>query len=360
KVVQNTNKQIVKRNEDIVVNVFDDEDINGNPITPLTTENILLKAKPEVQLSGWNDIQIPRSLHLDINGDDTQTLYTFNFTNATTGIQNIENSLGFIGGFSQIEDFAYIEAISNLTDLVIGFKLDAQLDYFGVVNANTSAYFNVFYEISSTPPSNSYNATSIVQREFTIATSPTINYTINETFTISDLRVPIGHRLYLWYEVEVFNLVGTENGIDLTINENIINFKGTATAIDSVIKGVRYIDLIKKNVESISGLDVYAPKFDYGGKFYDQFAFTGNLIKQRDTSFPIKFKDAISTLWEVNADYQILDDKIFIGQFDDFYPNKEIGVFAINPDESLSKKYNPRFTLNQFEFKYKTYEKDRD
>src|SRR5690606_17009372 len=53
KVVQATRRAIVKRREDIEIDGFSDEDLDGNPITPLVTTNVLLKAKPVVQESEW-------------------------------------------------------------------------------------------------------------------------------------------------------------------------------------------------------------------------------------------------------------------------------------------------------------------
>jgi hypothetical protein len=53
KVIQENNRAIINRRSDINVDVFSDKDLDLNTITPLTTENILLKAKPVLQVSEW-------------------------------------------------------------------------------------------------------------------------------------------------------------------------------------------------------------------------------------------------------------------------------------------------------------------
>ena len=55
-----------------------------------------------------------------------------------------------------------------------------------------------------------------------------------------------------------------------------------------------------------------SPRFDFGGEFYDQFAFDGKLIRQfTDKPFNVTFKDLMEGIQEVNADYQINDDSVF-------------------------------------------------
>ena len=53
KAIQTQGKQLIKRRGDIVTDIFSTEDLDGNPVTPAQTQNILLKAKPEVQTSEW-------------------------------------------------------------------------------------------------------------------------------------------------------------------------------------------------------------------------------------------------------------------------------------------------------------------
>ncbi|MCP4086988.1 MAG: hypothetical protein GY745_18340, partial [Actinomycetia bacterium] len=135
----------------------------------------------------------------------------------------------------------------------------------------------------------------------------------------------------------------------------------TSTAIDSVIKGVRYIDLIKQSVKSINGMSVTAPKFDIGGEFYDQIASNGNLIRQFDDEpFYVTYKDRKENLMEVHANIQVNNDHIFVGQYDDFYANVDNGGFLSLPSSKFKTWLNERYAINGIDFGYKNYEKDKD
>jgi hypothetical protein len=114
--------------------------------------------------------------------------------------------------------------------------------------------------------------------------------------------------------------------IDVTHRNFIIKVDAVSTSIDSIIKGVRYVDLFKQNIKSISGLTLEAPKYDVAGEFYEQFAFNGKLIRQYvDKPFYVNFNDLTEGLQELNADYQINQNNVFIGQYNDFYNNVDLG-----------------------------------
>lgn len=67
KVIQDSNEAIVEKRKDINVNVFSDENIDLEPITPLTTENVLVKAKPIKQTSEW---EVPFAFEYLFNARD--------------------------------------------------------------------------------------------------------------------------------------------------------------------------------------------------------------------------------------------------------------------------------------------------
>ena len=53
KVTQNTLHSYIKKNESVKIDAFSDKSISGLPITPCTTTDIFLKAKPLLQVSEW-------------------------------------------------------------------------------------------------------------------------------------------------------------------------------------------------------------------------------------------------------------------------------------------------------------------
>ena len=334
KVVQDTQRQIINRRDDVVVNVFSDEDLDGNYIEPIQSHNILLKAKPITQVSKW---YLP-SLDLVI-GD------VANAINAITE-SNIENTLSYLPTNSETNGqiFKYIEAVEDLTNITIDFSnISVVFNTFGGSGGSGS----LLYRIAD---SDDYFDSLPVLVASTTSDFEGLNTSVNIDF------IPSGYTLYIYF---INSSVGAVKNTLFKSGE--IEITATSTAIDSVIKGVRYIDAIKQNVKSISGLDVEAPIFDVGGKYYDQMLFSGNLIKGRDDlAFSLEFKDLMDSIKEVNADYQILKDKVYLGQYLDFYPNKEIAFLDSHPDESYSETFNSRFTINTFEYAYKKFEQDDD
>jgi len=146
-----------------------------------------------------------------------------------------------------------------------------------------------------------------------------------------------------------------------TMENMNIEITATSTAIDSVSDGVRDIDYKKQCFKSATGLNVIAPKYDVGGQFYDNFVFNGKLIRQfTDQAFYGTIKENVSQLVELNSDYQINKDAVYIGQYNDYYTNKEIGAFLTAPEQSFKSSFNDRYSINRFEYKYKSFEQDSE
>ena len=59
KIIQENNRAIINRRKDTNIDVFSSKDLDNNDIDPLSTVNILLKAKPLTQISNWGS-QITR------------------------------------------------------------------------------------------------------------------------------------------------------------------------------------------------------------------------------------------------------------------------------------------------------------
>ncbi len=373
KVVQDTQRQIVNRRDDVVVNMFNDEDLDGNYIEPIQTHNILLKAKPITQISKYNsysELDNYRFFAEDVSGDEAY--YYFNICNGITQ-GDIDNSLSFLDNVKvDLSDdegylgsfFPYIEAQEQLSNINIQIK-DVNLRQ----NIDTDNGGDGFIETSLKIVWGETLATSvgdyIVFSELRTDADGFFEYQNNE-INVNIPTLEAGHGIWIYFRTKIVQ--SSDNPFDnprieafTTLKPFTIDIIATSTAIDSVIKGVRYIDAIKQNVKSISGLDVEAPVFDVGGKYYDQMLFSGNLIKGRDdVAFSLEFKDLMDSIKEVNADYQILKDKIYLGQYLDFYANKEIAFLDSYPDESYSETFNDRFTINTFEYSYKKFEQDDD
>ena len=66
------------------------------------------------------------------------------------------------------------------------------------------------------------------------------------------------------------------------------------------------------------------------------------------------------SLQEVCADAQVNAQSNYIGQYTDFYANKDLGGFLINPDKDFKVKKNERYLINLFKYGYEKFENDRD
>lgn len=360
KALQQQSKQLIKRRADIETDIFSDEDLDGNPVTPVTTENILVKAKPVVKSSKVEVVELSYS---EPSFGFQNFVGTSLFRNLTAfGIEDtlipfldvyqaqLVNEPSFLEQYRS--DISVIKAQSDLSDVVVKIS-DLSLTAIADDPVYVTKELTVNY------------GTSYVSGEFeTIvleSTTDDIFSISNQDYEVTIPFVPNGGFIYIH-----FYMLGLSPGggvtpvgnFQLSVTSGSLDITATSTAIDTVVKGVRYIDVIKANLERVNGYEVFAPRYDVGGEYYDQFAFTGNLIKQRDdVAFSVKFKDLMEDLSELNADYQITD-KLYIGQYVDYYPNKEIGVFLTYPDDSFKFTFNQRYAINEFGFKYQTYEQD--
>lgn len=359
KIIQENNRAIINRRKDINVDVFSDKDLDLNTITPLETENILLKAKPVLQVSEWKSIG-SETFPID-STDPTEIWCLFNFaqTNVSYGI---DNSLGWLSNkiytatISDAEKFGLIYAQNKLNNI----KVTATIDMTYVVTQGVFPDFGFMalylcwgdtFDPSNTSTTRHllYNDTWGASVEKTVLLNETFEYTIDE--------VSQGGKVWLFWA----GIGYVDCNIDVTHRNFIIKVDAVSTSIDSIIKGVRYVDLFKQNIKSISGLTLEAPKFDVAGEFYEQFAFNGKLIRQYvDKPFYVNFKDLTDGLQELNADYQINQNNVFIGQYNDFYNNVDLGGFLQAPDSEFNTNFNDRYSINAFNYSYKTFEQNKD
>lgn len=361
KIIQENNRAIINRRKDINVDVFSDKDLDLNTITPLTTENILLKAKPILQVSEWKSVG-SESFILD-STDITKSLTGFNFAQTPVNY-GIQNSLGWLepridtynAADSVFSKFGIIYAQNRLNDIKVTATVDMTYTVTqGVYTGN--GFMSLFLCWGDTfDPSNTSTTRKIMYNDFwQVGTEKTV--LLNETFEYTIDEINQGGKVWLFWVAQGI----ADCNIDVTHRNFNVKVNATSTAIDSVIKGVRYIDLFKQNIKSISGLTIEAPKFDIGGEFYEQFAFNGKLIRQyTDKPFYVNFKDLTEGLQELNADYQINQNNVFIGQYDDFYNNIDLGGYLQAPDSEFNTNFNDRYSINSFNYSYKTFEQNKD
>lgn len=373
KVVQATKRALAKRREDIKIDGFANEDLDGNAITPLTTTNILLKAKPVIQKSKWTTYQ--QTNFDSFTPNSTTDTYYFNSAINLTQFA-IEDSytpflFGFtVSGLGNKEDFRYVFAQNTLTDIIITFRDLSFLQTLQISDIETSIYdlgatstatLKIIIGDDVDSPIETY---SQVLLSTTVTDGTLTTTTFNPLFDDISIEIPFVSSAYsIWVFIEIQTSTLGYNGVNFSYNFSNYSFDitTTATAIDTVIKGVRYKDVLNHSLKAINGNQVTAPEFENGGEFYDLFCFSGNLIRQRDdVPFYFTFKDRRENLMFVNADCQVNEVNAFALQYDKFYDNVDNGGFLLVPSDKFKQIYNDRYAINSLEYGFSTYEKDRD
>lgn len=354
------------RNKEFNVDVFSDEDINGNPITPLITQNVLVKSKPIAQSSSW---EAPSSfsslLYAEINLSRGNRYYAFN--PAVSNIKyEIDNSLLPFQPLSQRyneessilnvidNDYRILDAQDNLRNIKIDVSaLDFHLDSSG------DGYIECKFELRY--GSDFYTADKVTFfQEVVNGTS----YTNKTSFTHTIDYLNRGDKIWLYFYLRV-RVSQTGGGItfgNLTANSMNVDITATRVTYNTIVPSIRLYDGVSQVVKSISGLTTSFPFAQAGGEMYNQRIFSGNLLRTlTGRAFNISFKDIEEWLPEINGDYQVNDDgSVYFGRYADFYKNTEIGVFTDVRFDTYKKTFNPRFAINQFTYKYKKYASQKE
>lgn len=350
KVIQDTLEATIKRNIKTNVNVLSDRKVNGGIIAPLIPEKLLVNATPLKVVSEWSQpeeytighVQNRNSYFcitplIDKRGlDDTYQIPLTDFLNNTSFPNDSDADF--------VNVFELLNATNNLSNVTFSIS---NLTYDTRTPEESGFGLNFYYYIGET-----YNPVEAVRVALPNAAT---DYAID---------IPMGaiqRNESLWGFFHVFreNSAGTQNGTYTSCTWQAV---ATSTAIDSVTKSIRLIDLMKQMVKSISDAPVDAPEFEEGGPLYDQFLILGNQLRNIDIdSFDISMDDILDGIKEFDADYEVqADGTVYFGTRDTFYQDIEMDRFNIKPNNEFKKTYNPRFELNTFNFKYEKYEKGQN
>lgn len=361
KVIQQSSKQIVKRRKSVKVDLLSDKDIDGNTITPLEPKNLILIAKPIYASSKLEQEEVTneQGVHSYGSGRTDYKLWCRKLTDYSIGDTYSPTNDGSQSGVEIIRATTGLKNIKiDISEFTCTYRLwnssgggDAS-GYFGL-RWGTSFSSATEYIIPNSDFSFSYGGQS---KTYTASLSHII------TTLPSGASVWIYHRLYIRHAGGGYSAINVEQSL------MTIDMVAESLASDSVVLSFRLIDVMRQVVKSISGLDITAPRFDVGGEFYDNRLVNGNFLRKITTildkdnalvnkAFSISLEDLEKSLIEVNVDWEIDNDgKIFFGIEDDFYTNTPIKTFTNTQFSSFNKSFNPRFTINEFNYGYKTYQ----
>ncbi|MBC7845517.1 MAG: hypothetical protein H7Y10_03395 [Flavobacterium sp.] len=323
KVIQQSNLQIIKRARSIKVDLLSNKDIDGNPITPLVPENILLISKPVYQKSEWKS---------SFTGTDNNNYFNPCQSLIATGIEDstIPLSVGakdikfYTSGVVIDEHFQLIKAKNALKNIKISLK--------GIEMDTTISNKLILV----------YGGTKVILKSVTKVQSfyGDIDYNIDSL----DRNAMIS--IYFFRE-----------GFATCKLDNII-ITAESTSYNSITPSFRLIDVMSQIVKSISGLTINAPRYAQLGQFYDNRLFNGNFLRNvKDKPFYVSLEDIEKSITEMNADYEIqADGKVFFGIEKDFYTGIESGFFDSMQFSEMNKSFNPKYSVKEFNYSYKNYQ----
>lgn len=373
KVIQASKREELKRRLETNINAFSDKDLDGNDIDSVQTIDMLMRAKPIDQVSIWEN-------KLDKVLFSSGSIIAPGFFNVIKEItkSDIENTViwfedsvianpGTLDYSSPPQNFRILIAQNQLTALKVNFKLHLKVEWNDDVlpaNINVRGYFvkgNSETE-SLTDFRNNLNSNGIIFYD-SGNLGPTSG--IYENVFDGDIALDLPYTLNQGEVLYFFFVHQSENTSQIsktTFYDCKLEISLTSTAIDTVVKVVRLIDVYKHAYKSIGGNSVLCPRWDIGGEHYDNYLTTGYLLGQvTDKPFNNTVKSLHNIFMERNDGTQInRDGTIEILHFDNFYPDVEIASFTEIPQLRDESGSDPDCAVMQFEYNYKNSSKDRE
>ena len=360
KVIQQSSKQIVKRRKAVKVDLLSSKDVDGNYIAPLVPENTLLLSKPIYAVSKWESPYVSTGNgyiycpHYNWQGAFNDYIYVTNAVDLK--LHGIENA--FNPDYYSIRDASntlYLKAATNLKNIVIIIPAifnKWRVDFPYGTHPDIYATYEYVVEYAGVRQVLKTNVFNIQGEE----------YSFNEEFKISIPALNFNEeiKIYEYFDVRLGLVTSNFYTVNLyqTVGIQTINIEAETDTFNSIAPSFRLVDVMRQVVKSISGLDISAPRFDVGGEFYDNRLLNGNSLRAISTKpFYISLEDLEKSLVELNVDWEIdANGDIFFGTEDDFYTNNEVKVFPNTQFSSFNKSFNPRFSINEFNYGYKNFQ----
>lgn len=333
-----SSEQVFKRQMKTKVDMFSSLGINGEFIEPLVPINMLLQAKPSIQESKWNQ---------PVSESGNILIGTANYFNITRNLLESwvkDSYVPFVFRSGERKDMQILEAESTLKNVVITIK-NVDIQFLTTSSGNING--NISY-IKTTGDVDNNSPTSIRIYSFSGG-----NMSITQDFSVNIGDMQRGEKLYLYIFAQ------TNGGSSITINKCDISVTAQSTAYNTLVPSFRLIDVMKQIAKSTAGLEIFAPRYNVGGEFYDTVLTNGKMLGGNITDpFYISWEDLIESVkGEGHGGFEIsLGGKVFVGVEDDFYTNIECGVFEDIQFDTLAKDTDPKMALNTFKLNFSNYQ----
>jgi len=372
KLIQNDRVAEIKRKYDDKVNLFSNEDYKGNTITPAQTINVLRKGLIQKK-SSRVVLDVAKTINIKVEnllGTETREgwynpaikIVEADLKYTTTHLENYEIANvefeNYINPSMNVEDLYYYVAEKETYDLQIEIKNlvwrqkclfaeNGYVDFRFTISAGYSAASNDFFYLDVIQNTLDQNGQEITS-------------TINQTFTIP--YIPIGGKVFIYFygKSRKSNIGSGQTWQQNFISPYEINLTANVKSLDIVIPTIRYIDYIKETVKRVNDINVVANDFSENGIFYNQVVWNKRMITGKKDQFLTSPKEALESVFEVNADFEMTNEKIEILKGNDFYTASEIAVFNIVPSSDINCGFNEKASLKKIKYEYKNYSDDRE
>ncbi len=335
--ITESSKQTFKRQIKTKVDMFSSLAITGEYIEPLVPVNMLLQAKPSIQVSKWKQF-----------AEDTISFGTY--VNITQGLDqsDVKDSyVPFIRSSTNttfdIEDYMILKAQTNLKNV--------KIDVNNVDIKGTASVGSYFMRITVAK-----GVTGEPKQYFTLATTVTgTNVAITgdlPEISLGDMERGVNLYMYLENRETTFMVVNEIKSIETNISSE-------STAYNSIVPSFRLIDVMSQISQSTSVLPIFAPEYNVGGEFYDTVLTNGKMLGGNITDpFYVSWEDLFASIkGEGNSGYKLdLNGNIFVGTEPNFYSEDEAAVFEDIQFDSLAKETDAKMALNTFKLNFSNYQ----
>lgn len=336
--ITESSKQVFKRHFSTKVDMFSSLGINGEFIEPLVPVNMLLQAKPSIQESKWNQpTEYSESIIPFVANH-------FSITQSLIQSDIKDSYLPFVNRSSERGDMQILLAQSKLKNVQIKISnVNIRISNLGSGEATVRiAYIKT-----------SENVDNVSPNQTTIFLQTGGNFTIEQDFNVNIGDMERGEKLYLYLRAT------TNGGSGITITSCDVSVIAESTAYNTITPTFRLIDVMKQIAKSTAGLDIFAPRYNIGGEFYDAVLTNGKMLGGNITDpFYVSWEDLINSVkGEGNGGYEIsLNGNVFVGIEDDFYTNTECGVFEDIQFDTLKKDTDAKMAINTFKLNFSNYQ----
>ncbi len=350
--------QKIEDNDDVEIDLFSTESIEGLPISEIEKLNVELKYKEieeiikrksdnptsyyDLEDGDWKYTNVFGNLEVDTtdnnlsgyqNGNSDQAVHTREPDIIITGETTIRYQISNLK--VSWESWAQAQNYSRLNMIVREYSDDS---FSSVVNSTQTTLVEQNSRVLDVPFYDSGNVTYSGFYKIYFVVQPHVNAVAQDNDRVEILSEALLKVSYL----------------DI--------YESTYTYL------CRVIDCGKQIVKSITNelMEINAPRFDT--EFLNLMCGNGYMIRgfQEDDierKFTMKWKTFLEYIREgLNCDYQLQNDgKIFIGKHEDFYKNYEVERLPYSIDkDSFSVEINEKVKYNKVEYEYSKFQDDKD